>query len=98
MTAQNRPKGLLVSEYTALAAIYETAASRGLRLGRDLELVSRVHEANSLASLTPRPASIATSESLIAELAVQRLVHRMEHPENPAGLRILIPPKLIAAS
>jgi len=95
MAPNQRPTGLLVSEYTALAPIYDLAAAHAIRIGKDLELVSRVHEANTLTSLSPQPASVATPETLIAELAVQRLVHRMQSPQSPAGLRLLVPPQLI---
>jgi DNA-binding LacI/PurR family transcriptional regulator len=97
MPSDNRPTGILVSEYSVIRTVYDVIIERGLRPGDDIEVVSRVHEESYLSALSPRPASISTSRQQMAEQVVERLLYRMRNPDAPAGIRIMIPPTLIQA-
>jgi LacI family transcriptional regulator len=95
MDEDTRPTGLMVADYRIAKCVYEAMEERGMRPGRDLEIISRNNDERFLSKLDPRPASIDVSSSELAARAVEKLFFRMRYPDAPAGNRLLVAPNLV---
>jgi DNA-binding LacI/PurR family transcriptional regulator len=67
--------------------------SRGLFPGKDISVVSCDNQEAMLSLVRPRPASVDLRPETIGQLAVARLIHRLQFPEE-AALQIQVPPAL----
>src|SRR5687768_12852067 len=88
-----RPRGIFSATDLLTLKLYPLLQARGLVPGRDVTVVSCDNQTSLLSMLAPRPASIDLRPEEIGPLAVARLVHRLEHPDEPA-LEIQVPPKV----
>ena len=61
--------------------------------GKDISVVSCDNQEAMLSLLRPRPASVDLRPDTIGQLAVARLIHRLQFPEE-AALQIQVPPAL----
>ena len=89
-----RPTGLFVPTDEQTLRLYPLLKERGLRLGEDVEVVSCDNQDFWLHQLEPRPVSIDLNFEMIGRRAVEQLLLRISHPEQPSGTRILIPAQL----
>ena len=85
------PRGIFSGTDLLTLKLYPLLQSRGLIPGRDVTIVSCDNQHSLLSMLAPRPVSIDLRPEEIGPLAVARLVHRLEHPDEPA-LEIQVPP------
>jgi DNA-binding LacI/PurR family transcriptional regulator len=92
-----RPAGLFVPRDEETVAVYRLLAARGMRVGRDVTVISCDNEDMRLSALDPRPASIELGTVEIGRLAVRRLLSRMRRPHEPA-VKIQSSPRLAAAN
>ena len=88
-----RPTGIFSSTDRLTLKLYPLLESRGLYPGRDINVVSCDNQEAMLSFLRPRPASVDLRPDVIGQLAVARLIHRLQFPEE-AALQIQVPPAL----
>ncbi|HEY1381708.1 MAG TPA: LacI family DNA-binding transcriptional regulator [Gemmataceae bacterium] len=92
--ADLRPTAVFVPGDSVTAMIYRALAERGLRVGRDLSLVSCNHEPPILAGLFPTPTTIDIHAEQIGRRAVDQLAWRLAHDQQ-AGLDVGVAPTLV---
>ena len=88
-----RPTGLFVANDHTTSYVYPLLAKHGLRIGKDVHIVSCDNEEARLAGMHPRPASIDIGAEEIGYRAVNRLLNRIERPNGPP-LIIQVTPRL----
>lgn len=89
-----RPTGLLVTDEEIVFMVYDILRGKGLRPGRDLEVITKTHDPRQSFRLQPRPVTITVDHEEIARRAVEKLIYRMKRPDAPVGNRTLILPHL----
>ena len=90
-----RPTGLFVPSDEQATRLYLALQERNIRPGREMAVVSCDNQDAWLRQLEPRPVSIDLNFALIGSRAVDQLMLRISHPEEPPGTRVLIPPQLV---
>ena len=93
-TADPPPDGLFVGNDYTTSSVYPLLARHGVRVGRDLHVVSCDAEEARLSGLHPRPASIDIGGDEIGYRCVSRLLNRIERPNGPP-LIIQVAPRLL---
>ncbi|HEV8607903.1 MAG TPA: LacI family DNA-binding transcriptional regulator [Tepidisphaeraceae bacterium] len=88
-----RPTGIFSSTDRLTLKLYPLLERRGMFPGRDINVVSCDNQEAMLSLLRPRPASVDLRPDTIGQLAVARLIHRLQFPEE-AALQIQVPPAL----
>lgn len=88
-----RPQAVFVPTDEQALRLYPLLARNAVVAGRDLDIVSCDNQEVWLRQLDPRPPSIDLNFELIGRRAVEQLISRITHPDQPPGTRILIPPK-----
>ena len=78
-----RPTGLFIDQDALTSQAYPLLLERGIQPGRDVIIVSCDNEDIRLSALYPRPASIDVGTRELGMRAVQRLLLRMENPDEP---------------
>jgi DNA-binding LacI/PurR family transcriptional regulator len=91
----SRPTGIFVVFDSLTAGLYPVLQSRGIRPGKDVDIISCNNESQILAGLHPRPATIDLQPSEIGRRAVECLKWRVKHPEDDTHITMEIPPKLV---
>ena len=92
-----RPQAVFVPTDEQLLRLYPMLARYAVVPGRDLDVLSCDNQDAWLRQLLdPPPPSIDLNFELIGRRAVEQLMSRITHPEQPPGTRIHVPPKLIA--
>ncbi|MEM1164712.1 MAG: substrate-binding domain-containing protein [Planctomycetota bacterium] len=79
--APQRPTGLFVPSDQLVALVYGRLRAAGLEPQRDIDIISCDNEW-TIDALYPKPATIDLRAELIGEVAVQQLLHRIEHPAS----------------
>lgn len=85
--------GIFIPRDEETVLIYRLLFNRGIIPGRDCEIVSCDNEDVRLSALEPRPASIELGTEEIGRRAIQRLISRMSHPDEPE-VRLQVCPSL----
>jgi LacI family transcriptional regulator len=88
-----RPTGIFSATDRLTLKLYPLLESRGLFPGKDVIVVSCDNQEAMLSLLRPRPASVDLRPDTIGQLAVARLIHRLQFPQE-AALQIQVPPAL----
>jgi DNA-binding LacI/PurR family transcriptional regulator len=88
-----RPCGIFVPSDMQAATLYQMLSSRGIKLGKDVIIVSCNNEMVVLAGLDPKPASIDIGAEIIGKKAVEQLIWRIKNPDEPR-IKILVEPRL----
>jgi DNA-binding LacI/PurR family transcriptional regulator len=86
-----RPTGIFCATDRQTLKLYPMLQRRGIMPGRDVTVVSCDNQEPLLSILTPRPASVDLRPGEIGRIAVTRLLHRLEYPDDPA-FQVLVPP------
>jgi LacI family transcriptional regulator len=94
LRANPRPTAVFVPGDSVTAMVYRALAERGLRVGRDLSLVSCNHEPPILAGLFPTPTTIDIHAEEIGRRAVDQLAWRLAH-DRQVGLDVGVEPTLV---
>ena len=89
------PTGIFVTCDALTVKLYPILKDLGIRIGRDLEIISCNNETPLLAGLDPRPVSIDIQPEYIGRKAVEQLRWRILHPEEESQITVEIPPKLV---
>ena len=79
---------------SATAMVCRALAERGLRVGRDLSLVSCNNELPLLSGLYPTPTTIDIHAELIGRRAADQLAWRLTN-DSPVGLDVGVEPALV---
>jgi len=95
LTQGEGPTGMFVTCDALTAKIYPILKDLGIRIGRDLEIISCNNETSLLAGLEPRPASISIQPETIGKKAVEQLRWRILHPDEESQITIEVSPKLL---
>ncbi len=88
------PTGLFIPAAWMAGDIYSFLNSRGVALGKDIEIVTCDKELLVLSKLIPMPAYVDIHADLIGEKAVEVLSQRIESPDIPRK-KILLEPDLV---
>ncbi|MCX6897543.1 MAG: LacI family DNA-binding transcriptional regulator [Verrucomicrobia bacterium] len=95
LAAAPKPQAVFVPTDEQVLRLYPLLARHSVVPGRDLGILSCDNQEVWLRQLDPRPPSIDLNFELIGRRAVEQLMSRIAHPEQPPGTRILVPPKPI---
>ena len=93
LVQDERPTGMFVTCDALTAKIYPILKDLGIRIGRDLEIISCNNETSLLAGLEPRPVSISIQPETIGKKAVEQLRWRILHPDEENQITIEVSPK-----
>jgi DNA-binding LacI/PurR family transcriptional regulator len=89
-TSSPRPTGIFSARDRLTLQLYPLLQRRGLIPGKDVTVVSCDNQESLLSMLSPRPASVDLRPEAMGRLALSRLMHRMEHPEDvPIQIQVL---------
>lgn len=80
---EHRPDGVFIPTDFTTSYVYPLLAAGGLRVGRDVQIVSCDNEEARLSGMHPRPVSIDIGAEEVGYRAVQRLLNRIERPNGP---------------
>jgi LacI family transcriptional regulator len=94
MKASPRPTGLFVPVDRVTVRVHQNLVRRGIRPGRDVDIVSCDREKELLSLASPTPASIDLHRTTIARLAVEQLFWRMKNGMNSPSVVITVTPTL----
>ena len=95
---KKRPTALFIPSDSHMVIFQNAFHRHGIRPGRDIELIGCNNEVPLISSLDPRPATIDMNSPLMAKLAVDRLIYRMQHPQEQGDfIQIQTQPTLIEA-
>ena len=97
MSLEDRPTGIHVVNDEISVSVYEEMKKRGIRVGRDVEIISCGNHEEFLSRMNPRPATMDLNVGEIARRAVEKLIYRIKTPEALAGITVLVPPRVIPA-
>ncbi len=89
-----RPTGLFVHADALTQCLYPILIERGIRPGVDVDIVSCNNEKILLNGLNPPPATVDIHASDIGARAVEQLLRRIEHPDEPR-VTLALEPELI---
>ncbi len=95
---ENKPTGIFCTCDSMTAIIYPLLRRVGIKVGKDVDIVSCNHETSILTGLDPTPASIDIRPEIIGASAVEQLRWRITHPDYEHRVLIEIKPRLVAES
>lgn len=97
MVLEPRPTGVFVPLDLQTALVYRALQRRGIRPGRDLDIISSDDEPAALLGLDPRPATINVGPEIMGQRAVRELCWRLEHQGVEDRVRVVVEPTLVPA-
>ena len=95
MPEETRPTAMLVPADSIAVQLYAALRQRGLRVGKDLSVLSFNHERPLVMGLIPALTTIDIRAETIGRRAVERLLWRIEHPEDVVPTKIVVEPVLV---
>lgn len=93
--ADTRPTALFVPSDRTVVQLYSALERRGLRVGKDVSVVSCNNEQSLLMDLHPAPTTIDVHAEIIGRRAVDQLRWRIAHPEDVLPTQVLVEPTLV---
>lgn len=94
LAGNDLPSAIFLPADAFAVPVYSLLMQKGYTAGKDFEVVSVNNEASLLDGLHPRPATVDIQSYEMGRAAVQRLLWRKEHPDEPR-LTLTIDPMLI---
>lgn len=95
--AEDRPTGIHVVNDEICVSVYEEMKKRGIKVGKDVEIISCGNHEEFLSRMDPRPTTMDLNVGEIARRAVGKLIYRVKNPDALAGITVLVPPRVITA-
>ncbi|MBX7123404.1 MAG: LacI family transcriptional regulator [Opitutaceae bacterium] len=95
MPAVDRPTALVVSADSIAVQLYHALHEKGLRVGRDVSLLSFNHERALVMGLTPALTTIDIRAEAIGRRAVEQLLWRIRNRTENTPTKILVEPCLV---
>ncbi len=89
-----RPTALLVQADMLTPHVYDLLRERGVRPMEDVEILTCNYEEAYLSHLNPQPVVIDLQAEAIGRRAVEQVLWRVEHPNEPS-VRVMVQPLLI---
>lgn len=93
-----RPTGIFVGADSAAVQIYYALGDMGMRVGKDVSIISCNNEKPLVVGLNPALTTIDIFSETIGMRAVDQLVWRLQHPDVVQAMRVLVEPRLIEGS
>lgn len=90
-----RPTAIFVPSDRAAVQVYSVMGQLGLRVGKDLSLISCNNERSLLMNLHPTVTTIDVHAEAIGRRAVDLLLWRIANPEESRPVQVLIEPSLV---
>jgi len=90
-----RPSALFVPSDRTAVQVYAVLSHLGLQAGRDLSLISCNNEHSLLMNLHPSVTTIDVHADTIGRRAVDQLLWRIQNPNEPYSLQVLVEPSLV---
>jgi LacI family transcriptional regulator len=95
LATEPRPDGLFIPlPDDMITVIYRTLVDRGLRIGKDITLISCSYDPPRLATLDARLANIDIQAEAMGRAAVETLLWRLRHANEPQR-RVMVLPSLV---
>lgn len=91
-----RPTAIFAPADMYAAPLYGALTARGIVPGRDIEVVTVNNEGPLLGGLRPRPATIDIKAYQIGQMAVRRLLRRLEEPDHER-MTVVLDPVLVSS-
>ncbi len=95
MPAAERPTALIVSADSIAVQLYQALRHKGLRVGRDISLLSFNHERPLVMGLDPALTTIDIRAEAIGRRAVEQLLWRLRNRSESTSAKILVEPRLV---
>jgi DNA-binding LacI/PurR family transcriptional regulator len=92
--ASKRPTGLLVPSDRTAVQLYGALAERGVRVPRDVSVISCNNETSLISGLTPGLTTIEVHAEAVGRRAVEQLFWRIAHPDEAVTMTVLVEPRL----
>jgi len=89
-----RPTAIFVPSDRTAVQLYEALEHRRLRVGRDVSVISCNNEKSILMGLNPALTTVDVHAETIGCRAVDQLMWRIQHPEEPLSIQLLVEPTL----
>jgi DNA-binding LacI/PurR family transcriptional regulator len=88
----NRPTGLFVPGSDAqVVDVYRALSARGVKIGKDIDLISCSNDANRMSALDPTLPNIDIQPELIGRAAVDSLLWRLRHRKEEPRRTVIAP-------
>jgi len=94
---KDRPTGIHVVNDEIAVSVYREMEQRGIKIGRDVEIISSGNHEEFLSRMNPRPATMDLNIGEISRRAVEKLIYRIKNPDAQAGITVLVPPRVVPA-
>jgi DNA-binding LacI/PurR family transcriptional regulator len=91
LSQSQQPTAVFVPADLIAASLYSIVADRGLRPGKDIEVISVNAEMAILQGLRPRPATVDIRAYDVGRAAVKRALWRLKHPQKEPGMLTVTP-------
>jgi DNA-binding LacI/PurR family transcriptional regulator len=95
LPVHGRPTAMLVPADSIAVQLYAAMRQRGLQVGKDLSVLSFNHEKPLVVGLTPTLTTIDIRAETIGRRAVERLLWRIDHPEEAIPTKVVVEPVLV---
>jgi LacI family transcriptional regulator len=95
LAAGRRPTALFLPADNIVAHLYVALENRGVRVGRDVSVISCNHEKSSVQALQPSLATVDVGAQRIGAQAVEQLLWRLRNPGDDSVRTILFEPTLV---
>lgn len=92
---EHRPTGLLVPLDLQVAMVYRVLDKRGIKPGKDLDIIGSDDEKAALIGLNPRPATVNIGPVTMGRRAVEQLYWRIDHGESDRQVCVTVVPMLV---
>ena len=90
-----RPTALFTPSDRTAVQLYGALAARGLRVPKDVSVISCNNETSLVSGLNPQLTTVDVQAEFVGRRAVEQLFWRMAHPDEPSTLLELVEPKLV---
>jgi LacI family transcriptional regulator len=95
LPARSRPTAIFVPSDRTAVQLYTALESVSLQVGKDVSVVSCNNEKALHLNLQPGLTTLDVHPETIGRRAVDQLLWRIEHPEEPLAVQILVEPTLV---
>ena len=95
MPAAKRPTAIFSPSDRTSVQLYTALAGRGVRVPRDVSVISCNNETSLVSGLNPQLTTVDVHAEAVGRLAVEQLFWRVAHPDESLTMQALIDPHLV---
>jgi LacI family transcriptional regulator len=92
--AKTRPTAIFVPSDRTAVQLYSSFERLGLRVGSDVSVISCNNEKSLVMNLSPALTTVDIHADYIGMRAVDHLLWRIQHPDDPLTMQVLVEPTL----